>query len=389
MKTVRVDVKAQGDRDLKILWNDEQPWPAYCVLRTAVDGAARRIRAALAALVDAALEGKLAVKPELVKDLARAGASLYETLFAATERADVARRIRRYYEKSEPLYLRFSVETSVFVPWGLVYPASAEEVEALPLLDDVKQPGVYDRFWCLSRQLSTVYDRIPPDAAGRGLNSAGLKIMRVLNREAWETASQRLAAAAERDFLVWLDKVAPAIITSKDLRQAWRTHGATTGLLYVYCHANATKLALSEEEKIESADLLVTLSSVARAPETSGCLLIINGCSTAVGDPKGDFMAAASQEGLCGFVGSETDVPDLFALRFSAALLDLLFREQVSLGEAMLRLYRGHFPLSLVYGIYAHPDFRMPQDGLPVGNATANFCASEVGSGRLGAPPWL
>ena len=51
-------------------------------------------------------------------------------------------------------------------------------------------------------------------------------------------------------------------------------------------------------------------------------------------------MAAASQEGLCGFIGSETDVPDLFALRFSLALLHLLFREHLSLGAAMLRHLR-------------------------------------------------
>src|SRR5262249_23756343 len=160
-----------GDRELKIVWNDDQPWPAYSVLRTAVSSAALRIREALGTLVDSALKGKLAASAELVKDLARAGSGLYEALFAATDRPGVAKRVRSYYEHAESFRLRFSVETSVFVPWGLVYPASAEEAEKLPLLTDITQAGAYDRFWCVSRELATVYDRIPPDAAGRGFNS--------------------------------------------------------------------------------------------------------------------------------------------------------------------------------------------------------------------------
>ena len=388
MKTIRVDVKPQGDRELKIVWNDDQPWPAYSIPRTAIDAAARRIRRALAVMVDAALAGTLATSADVVKDLACAGSALYETLFAATDRGDVARRVRSYYENAESFRLRFSVETSVFVPWGLVYPARTEEVENLPLPADITKPGDYDRFWCLSRELATVYDRIPPDAVGRDFNSAGLGIMRVLHSEAFETATHQLGRAPEGQLLAWLDRAAPPITTRKDLRHAWKTRGGTTGLLYFYCHANATKLALSEEEKIESAELLVTLSGAPRTPNTPSCLLMINGCSTAVGDAKGDFMAAASQEGLCGFIGSETDVPDLFAMRFSLALLNLLFREQLSVGSAMHRLYRRHFPLSLVYGLYAHPDFQMPQQGMPVYDEVENLSIAAVGTGRLRARGW-
>jgi hypothetical protein len=385
VKTVRVDVKAHGDRELKIVWNDAPPWPAYNISRSAVEAATRRIRDVLRDLVQAALGGKLGASGEILKDLARAGSLLYETLFAATEHKEYATRVHRYYSnpEGEPFRLRFSVETSVFVPWGLVFPATADEVEALPVLADIAEPGPYAKFWCMGRELATIYDRIPQDAAGRGYKSSHLGVMRVVNRQAFDEVKPHIASASEVELLAWLEATAPPILTAKDLRLAWKGSGATTGLLYFYCHANATKLALSDQEHIESSDLLVTLSGPPRERSISGCLLVINGCSTAVGDPKGDFMVAASQEGLCGFVGTEADVPDVFALRFSLALLDLLFREGVTVAAAMLRLYQSHFPLSLLYGLYAHPEFSMPKTGTPKLVEVPNLSLQPVGTRRL------
>jgi hypothetical protein len=385
VKTIRVDVKPHGDRELKIVWNDSPPWPSYNISRAAVETAARRIRDALRDLVQAALDGTLAVSGERLKNLARAGSVLHETLFAATEHKDYATRVRRYYSnpETEPFRLRFSVETSVFVPWGLVYPASPDEVEGLPVLDNIAAPGPYAEFWCISRELATIYDRIAQDAAGRGYASSHLGIMRVVNGETFEAVKAGVKLASEVQLLEWLEAAAPPIRTVKDLRRAWKGQGATTGLLYFYCHANATKLALSDVEQLESSDLLVTLSGAPREQSTSGCLLVINGCSTAVGDPKGDFMVAASQEGLCGFIGTEADVPDIFALRFSLALLDLLFREGLTVSAAMLRLYQSHFPLSLLYGLYAHPDFSMPKAGMPAPAGAPNLSLEPVGTRRL------
>jgi hypothetical protein len=383
VKTIRVDVKPHGDRELKIVWNDEQAWPTYNISRSAVENASRRIRDVLKGLVQAALGGQLAGSGEILKNLARDGALLYETLFAATEGRPYADRVRRYYSHHEPFRLRFSVETSVFAPWGLVYPAGADEVERLPAMENIADLGPYEKFWCISRELATVYDRIPQDAAGRGYDSSSLGIMRVMNRETFDEVKAKVGLASEVEILEWLDAAAPPIVTAKDLRLAWKGRGAKTGLLYFYCHANATRLALSEIEQIESSELLVTLSGATREPNTSGCLLVMNGCSTAVGDPKGDFMVAASQEGLCGFIGTEADVPDIFALRFSLALLDLLFREGLTISVAMLRLYRSHFPLSLLYGLYAHPDFRMPKEGMPKLAASQNLSLGAVGTGRL------
>jgi len=49
-------------------------------------------------------------------------------------------------------------------------------------------------------------------------------------------------------------------------------------------------------------------------------------------------------------------------------------------------LYRDHFPLSLVYSVYAPPDFQMPQDGAPVASPGAiNLSFQEkLGTRNLG-----
>lgn len=382
MKTIRVDVKSQDERYLKIVWNADTPFRPYSISRNAVKQASNKIREVLKDLVRAALDGKLDTSGgAILKDLARAGAALYETLFTATDGKEIADRVRSFYTKNPPDRLRFSVETSVYAPWGLVYPADPDAVAQLPVTEGLSDDlGPFENFWCISRGLSTVYDRIQPDAVG---DASSLGIMRVINPTVFKNVTANIDCPSEVALLQWLDVAAPPVVTLKDLRSAWKGRGAATGLLYFYCHANATMLELGEEEHVESYELRNALGSVIRDTNTSGCLLMMNGCSTAVGDPKGDFMDAASMEGLCGFVGTETDVPDRFALRFSLALVDLLFRQELTLSEAMLRLYRSHFPLSLVYGLYAHPDFRMPKPGMPDWPKPANFSREPVGSGSL------
>jgi len=384
MRTVRVDVKVQSEKELKVVWNDESPWPAYIVHRKAIEDCAKQIRQVLHELVEAALAGGLQRAGTTLKELADRGAMLYKALFAALGNEAEAARIRGYYEQLEdPFRLRFCVPDSVYVPWGLVY---AADPEALPDAPAAISWQDYSAFWCLGRQLTTAYERIAPDAAGRGQDAAALRMIRVIQPQAFRSAAGEMPEP-ELAFLDWLlQRHGEPLASSRELKKSWRDAGAKTGLLYFYCHANATRLALGEDEEIEASQLFLMLSGVERLPGSSGCLVLINGCSTAVGSPTGDFLLSASQPGLCGFVGTETDVPDVFALRFSLGLLDLLFREGLNLGDAMQRMYREHFPLSLLYGVYAHAGFRMPQADAPPPVATRqqNVSFAKVGTNRLG-----
>ena len=260
--------------------------------------------------------------------------------------------------------------------------------DALPKAGN-KTWEVYKAFWCLSREISTLYHRIPPDAAGGGLQDASpLNMIRVVNPETFSNAIAPLGNCPEDQFLAWLrDFAGDPLTTSRQLKEEWRKNGSRIGLLYFYCHASATKLNLGNDEKIEASQLFLTLSDVDRLPGSSGCLVMINGCSTAVGAASGEFLQSTSRQGLCGFVGTETDVPDIFALRFSLSLLRLLFNKGMTLGEAVQYMYRDHFPLSLVYGLYALPNFRMQKLQAPdiVFREPENFSFGRVGTTRLGA----
>ena len=357
MKTVHVDITVHDEGALKVFWHE---WAAYTISRKVVEGCAQHIRRSLLELVNAALEQQPGSYAPILKKLAEQGNLLYRALFTGIGGEEDPDRVRAHYERqAEPYQLHFRVSTSVFVPWGLVYPFDPSHLpDKWPDNSTNVNWEPYGDFWCLSKGLSTRYVRIKPDQIG---DASTLDVIRVMHPETFEKAAITLSNCPEEGFLGWLkERYGPPITTFRALRENWREKGSRIGLLYFYCHASATKLALGDEEEIEANQLFLLVADPKRKPGT-GCLVLINGCRTAVGNSKGDFLLSTSSGGLCGFVGTETDVPDIFALRFSISLLHLLFHGGVNLGEAMQRLYRDHFPLSLVYGLYAHPDFRMLQ----------------------------
>lgn len=387
MKTIRVEVKG-SDRELKIVWHDESSFAPYFINRKLVEECARDIRRVLRELVNAALDDNLLGCGPTIKELAEQGALLHTALFAKTVGEGDPKRIRNYFENlPKPHRMRFVVSDDIFVPWGLVYPADPALLPDILPKDAGNAWEVYKAFWCLSYQVSTLYYRIPPDAAGGGLQDAStLNILRVVNPDTFASATAPLAQCPEDRFLGWLrDFAGEPLTTSRQLKEEWRKNGSQIGLLYFYCHASATKLALGNDEKIEASRLFLTLSDVERQPGSSGCLVMINGCSTAVGATSGEFLQSTSRQGLYGFVGTETDVPDIFALRFSLFLLQLLFNKGMTLGEAVQCMYREHFPLSFVYGLYALPNFRMQKPQAPVilFNKPENFSFGLVGTTRL------
>lgn len=387
MRTVRVDVRVQSERELKVVWDDDGAWFPYCISRKAVEDCAKEIRRSLRELVDAALRNCLPSSGRILRDIAKHGALLHTALFTRTRGETDPERVRMHLNRSqEPFRLRVTISDSIFVPWGLLYVGDTDKLpDNLP-----SNPAMiwetYRGFWCLARELTTLYDRIQPDDDGPG-DSSKKEMVRVINPDTYKTAMFPLAASPEQGFLSWLKiQYGEPLTSSLALKKQWAEKKLQTKLLYFYCHASASKLALGEDEKIEASHLFLLLSDgPLRPPGSSKCLLFINGCSTAVGATSGDFMFSASQEGLCGFVGTETDIPDIFALRFSLGLLHLLFHKGIRLDEAMQRMHRDHFPLSLVYGLYAHPGFRMPQDNAPdiVAPVHRNFSFDQVGTNRL------
>ncbi|WP_354124931.1 hypothetical protein [Bradyrhizobium sp. LA6.10] len=343
------------------------------------------IRKVLLELVNHCLKDKAETAAPILKQLARKGNALYKTLFLRMEGDEDAAGVKKYYASlGEPFRIEFRVADSVLVPWGLMY---SGDPELLP--DDwrgIEQTAwwhTYHQFWCFAHDTTVRYIGIKPSQVG---DASSLGMLRVAHPSVFGKAKDTISSEVEKSFSAWLDeRYGMPINTEQALKDSWQERASQIGLLYFYCHATPNQLAIGTDDTINASGLFLILADTKRDNET-GCLVFINGCRTAAADPGGTFLLPASVTGHVGFVGTETDVPDVFALRFSTSLLHLLFKDGKTLGEAMSRLYRDHFPLSLVYGIYAHPNFRMCQDGAPSLSKQTNFSDDVVGSGRLEIP---
>ena len=107
-----------------------------------------------------------------------------------------------------------------------------------------------------------------------------------------------------------------------------------------------------------------------------------HGCSTAVGGDNKGFIEAMTREGFCGFIGTETDIPNIFAFRFGAAFLHYMLETGWPVLDVVNTMRREHWPLSLLYQIYASPTFRIPRDVVvstwPA--STSNFSLGPLGA---------
>jgi hypothetical protein len=67
---------------------------------------------------------------------------------------------------------------------------------------------------------------------------------------------------------------------------------------------------------------------------------------------------------MSGLIGTEAIVPRDFAALFAIRFLTLMLAQGKSVGESMTQLRHepGLWPLSLLYGCYAQPDYRIHFD---------------------------
>jgi hypothetical protein len=377
VKTILVQVNDTSTSQLRVVWSE---WRPYTISKQTIEDCAEDIRSVLLELVNHCLKNGPEAAAPILKKLARKGSELYQALFLKVGGEEDPSSIKDDIAAAqEQLRIDFRVDDHVLIPWGLIYPANPELLpdswEGIPETDRWQ---AYRDFWCFAHDATVRHIGVLPS---RIRHASPPSMLRVVHPTVFEKAKAQVNSPYELGFIDWLDtRYHMPISAELLLEKSWRDRGAEIGLLYFYCHASPKKLAIGPDDSISSTKLLLLLTEKKRPPG-AGCLVLINGCRTAAGDSRGSFMLSSSMEGFVGFVGAETDIPDVFALRFSTALLHLLFKKGKTLGEAMHQLYRDHFPLSLVYSVYAHPCFRvMPQPGIPDIERQRNFSVGVIGT---------
>jgi len=368
---IQLQVTGDVDDSWHLTWQDPA-WPPerhYHVDPQLLEAAAKEVRAELQKVVNDARANK-SLGPSL-KALARAGAELKKAIFLATGPNADAKFIRDSHLPSrDDWLLLISINQRVYLPWGLAYDG---DPEALPDNPDENSltPDLYAGFWCFKYQVCTLHGIIDPSGIKKPRSNDEVQMLTIVNQQVWEQAKASVPAAEIPVLDGALARSEPPISKREDFFKKYKKLYRGVDLLYLYCHANGQKLALSDDDEdlISVTKFQVNLWYDDRDPHPP-CLVFLNGCQTAVGAEKGGFMKATGGPGFCGFIGTEAKVPDLFALRFAARFFWSLLYEELTVAEIMNRLRREHFPLGLVYSTCCHPLFKIkrinPAPAVPV-----------------------
>jgi hypothetical protein len=383
MSEFRVEVRNQSADALKITWlRDGESFLSYRINSGMVRRISARIRALLTLLVSECMDRGADSSGPTLKRLAMAGKDLHDTLFLdAGESEQSPQDILEYIRRFPDLPVTISVDQTVYVPWGLIYDGDTEKLSGDSALD----AEAFRDFWCIRRKLSTVYRRITPDRFLRKIPASNFRILPVINRNAFEAARSQLTVTEEQSLLEWLMSRFMPVYSASDFKASWAENASKIGMLFFHCHADGTKLALSEEDLIESHQLKLEFSRSVIGKRDWSCLLFLNGCSTATGDSDGAFLEAAGETGMSGFIGTEAEVPDVFALRFSLDFLSKFMQGNQSLRSTMLGLRVRHFPLSLLYSVYTYPGLQLESDNVltPIQLPPANYSYGQLGTSTI------
>jgi len=368
-----------GNR-LKVVWEGtDGEFDPYFIDRTIMTDVAAELRLLLAKLVKQGRDQGFPQSGEILHEIARKGYDLYTGLFTDARGGADPLEVRDWLESSQrKRRVEFRVFGPVHIPWGLLFQRKPAAETPAPGATNI---SLYTDFWAFRYSVTTVYFRLSAMALSQAWPADAFKVLSVRNKEAFDAALEKLDET-DRDLLARFDGNSAMILySSKELLEKWEQIREKVGLLYFYCHANETMLSLSGDS-LSLTDFKLRLS---RSRSKTPCLVFLNGCSTAIGDPKGGFLEATGAPGYVGFIGTETKVPTVFALRFGLAFLYLFLCKGMRLVDAMDKLREDHWPLSLVYGPYCPATLQVaPSETFQIGCfPSGNFCQGELGKGQL------
>jgi len=360
--------RTTSDLERKIKWVPTgYTWFPYHIDMGDVNSQADGVRRALKTFVKQCMDpeaGGVQNSGRQLKELAEKGNELYKSIFSDKDQNPfIMSRLQPWVRNQAGACINVIADDRTYIPWGLIYDGDPSQLSGEA--DDV-DISHYGDFWCLKYLVSPYY---------HGMNVWGIsnpkpvnlyRLISAVNKGVFTAAEQGLTPT-EKDVLNWLrnqfsSTKAFNIFSKGELLNEWKKDKSDVDMLYFYCHADGTSIAFSDSDKLTMHDIKHNLSRDVRGDEPlSPCLIFLNGCSTASGDPCGGFLEATCRDGFCGFIGTEAEVPDLFALRFGLAFLYRFLLECKPVDRTMDSLRRDHWPLSLLYSTYCYPNLRVSQ----------------------------
>jgi hypothetical protein len=358
------------DGQLRLKWgNSAGPYPpVYSVapqtLRAAVDAVSKE----LASLTEWAKMRDLNQLPVILRAVAEAGAKLKWVLFNARPVNGVSvdlTNLRQWIEDERlagDTVLTINADPDLHIPWGFVFDGDWKSINP-----GAKEPTDFEGFWAMRYMLSAVFNGSNLSATKATRCRESFRLLSLLNRHEYEFAAQDLGAAHPNFASIISLPVGAAFnveIADKKIDEA----ASMDTIFHFFGHCVDGKLVLDEDQLIDVIRfnmMLERLTDRKVGRSIAGCSLIfLNACETMIGESDYSLRAAAARPGICGLVATEAKVPRDFALQFGHRFLQLLVEEGLSIGETMQNLRTELWPISLLYGCYAHPAYRIGRQSI-------------------------
>jgi hypothetical protein len=355
-------VSAPDKSALRVIWNKDG-WETadYLVnaafLKAASDQVRReldRLSATYSEAVDARtgeMRNEAVIMPVL-RNLAVAGHKLYRILFGTSALKAKRLSVQIGKLKATDRKLNILVAADVAIPFGLIYDLDPDD-----LADTVR--GVFEQggFWggCLQiAAMPGLYEDLDEGVSD-------VRMLALINRNEFKLATTGLRAPPTSDISSLLDRPLGTTYSRKGFDEFIDRASKSSAIVYFFGHCANQVLHVSPNEQLDAADLHLRLSDLMPFDEPEDAtrsLVFLNACYTGISNDKNDFLSACHKPGLCGFVGSEAELPGRFAMRYGHAFLTSIF-DGWSVGQTTTRLARELWPYSLLYCCYANPDFRV------------------------------
>ena len=357
MIAYRLTVSAIDGPWIKISWGDELGHIAsYTIGRQMFVDFVKDCRQALSALAETYRTEARPYGVPLLRELARAGSALYNHLFRAApqeqELADMARQVWEG-DRRRKRTLTIAVSEAAQAPWGVIFEDDPDDTD-----DDV-DPKNWKGFWSIRYRLGLIYEMRRVIAFHEPRSRERFRTLFVFNRDAYEQMLSNLDDERRDtlDRLIALP-VGP-VFTSIDCKRIWTELADHNCVILFLVHASGKKLSLKNDDVITVDKFLHIFRRQTGGPLQPSCLVFLNGCNTAVGELDHGYLTATWRPGFCGFIGTEVDTPLRLAACILVDFMELVVECGASVQEAIDRIRVEHWPVSLIYSAYAHPDFRV------------------------------
>lgn len=354
-----------GDEGIRMLWGTEDgPYDPYHIGPATLEAACAAVRAALAELVHVSGTEEPRVRARALRELAVAGWELHHTLFPTKGDVDAAARAKSAKNALVSNFargdtkLRISGHPEIHVPWALVFESDINQ-----LAQDAGQLEAFGGFWGLKYALSSTLSGYTQPYAKMVRRAPNIRLLSLLNYAEAQTARDRLSEDLRAAYNALIDR---PVGVAYDMESCWTLIEKAVSydtIMHIFSHQSRGKLDLGDAECISITQFDILLGRLAEqsGDTPSYSLVMLNGCDTASGNMDYSFVSTINRPGLCGLIGTEAVVPRDFAALFAIRFLTLMLTEGKSIGESMAELQHEPtlWPLSLLYGCYAQPEYRI------------------------------